>query len=272
MPIAHVNGGRIHYEQAGEGPPLVLLLPQSTGPEGQIPVVRALASRHRVLTHHPRGLGKSGPAPVPQPIASMADDVVALLENLDIPLVHVVCHSTGCGVGQALAAAHPGHVVSLVLTSPWSYGDPFLTTMQNLRVAAARALDAERYAHFNAALLFPPEFRRVHEAGFQQMAEAAWQHPQDASDIECRLNAILSFDARSLWASIDCPTLVMTAPDDQLMPSWFARDTAAGIAGARLLMLDGGGHMLPETRAGKFVEEVFGFVSGLVGDGAIDPA
>jgi aminoacrylate hydrolase len=263
MPIASIDGMRIHYALTGTGAPLVLILPQSSGPAGRTALVDALARDYRVLTFDQRGTGRSDPAPASQSMASMADDLAALAQSLGIGPAHLVCHSTGCGVGLSMAAAHPSRVTGLVLTAPWTHADRHLSVMQNLRKAAARALDAEQYAHFNAALLFPPEFRRADEAGFARLAAAARSHPQDAADIGRRLDAILAFDARPLLASIRCPTLVMVARDDQLMPAWFAAEAAAGIPGARLLELDGGGHMLPQTRTVEFVEAVRGFLGAV---------
>jgi pimeloyl-ACP methyl ester carboxylesterase len=109
-------------------------------------------------------------------------------------------------------------------------------------------------------VLFPPEFRRQHEAGFTRLAEEAASRPHDAEAFARRLAAILAFDARPLLQTISCPTLVMTARDDQLMPPWFAEEAAAGISNARLVTLDGGGHMLLETRKDKIVDEVTRFL------------
>lgn len=260
MPLVTVRGSRIHHELTGSGSPLVLVLPQSTGPHGHAALIEALARHHRVLTWHQRGTGRSDPAPPGQSIESLATDLSALMEAVGFARAHLVCHSTGCGVGQALAAAHPAQAASLVLAAPWTHADPHLTVMQNLRKTAARVMDPESYARFNAALLFPPQFRRANEAGFARMAAAARDTPQDAADIARRLDAILAFDARQVWRSIICPTLVLTARDDQLMPCWCAADTAAGIAGARLLEFDAGGHMLPETCRERFMDEVLAFL------------
>lgn len=263
MPFATVHGARIHHELTGSGPPLVLVLPQSSGPDGHARLIEALACVYRVLTYHQRGTGRSDAAPPEQSMASLAEDLSALMQAVGFERAHVVCHSTGCGVGQALAAVHPEQAASLVLTSPWTHADTHLIVMQNLRIAAAKALDAESYAWFNAALLFPPEFRHAHEAGFTRMARDARDKPQDAADIARRLNAILAFDARPTWPSIRCPTLVLTAGDDQLMPSWFAAAAAVGIAGARVHEFDGGGHMLPQTRTPEFVRAVLAFLAGV---------
>lgn len=258
MPFADSDGARVHYETTGEGPPLALVLPQSSGPEGRGALLAGLARQHRVITFSQRGTGRSDPAPAHQPMAALAADLEAVLDRLGAQRTALVCHSTGCGVGISLAAARPGRVNALVLVSPWTHGDPYLTHMQALRKAAVRTLDPKHYARFNAALLFPPEYRRGHEAGFATLAARA--EPQDADDLARRLDAIVAFDARPLWARIGCPVQVMVARDDQLMPPWFARDTAAGIPGASLLELDGGGHMLPETRAAALVEAVLAFL------------
>ena len=118
-----------------------------------------------------------------------------------------------------------------------------------------------RYAWFNASLLFPPDHRRAHAEAFERLARNA--SPQDADGIEARLEAILAFDARPLAPGLTCPTLVATAADDQLMPPWFGAELAALIPGAARLALDGGGHMLPETRADALADAVIAFLDGV---------
>lgn len=262
MPFADIDAARIHYRLHGAGPPVALILPQSTGPTGRSALIEGLARAHCVLTFDQRGTGGSDEAPAHQDMASMAGDLGRLLDELAFERVHLVCHSTGCGVGLSLAAAWRQRVAGLVLCAPWTHGDPYLSAMQNLRKAAAAALDPEQYARFNAALLFPPRFRRDHADGFSRQALQARDHPQDAPHLARRLDAILAFDARTLWSRVRCPTLVIAALDDQLMPPWFARETAAGIEGAQLREFDDAGHMLPETRTPEFVREVSTFLDG----------
>lgn len=247
--------------------PLALVLPQSRGPAGRGALADALARCHRVISFDSRGSERRDPA-AGYDMETLAGNLMRVLDAEGFTRTALVCHSTGCGVGIALAAAHPERVAALVLAAPWSHGDPYLAGMQNLRKEAARALPPEPYARFNAALLFPPEFRNAHAAGFARMAREAVHQPQDAVDLARRLDAIVAFDARPLWPRIACPTLVLVARDDQLMPPWHARDTARGIVGARLIELDGGGHMLPETRTGEFVDAVTGFVAEAVSAGA----
>ena len=265
MPFVDMPGGRLHYDlienSKTEGsPPLLLLLPQSKGPLGLGPFIQHLAGRHCVITYDQRGTGNSSPAPTNQSMGSQADDVVGLLDALNLKQVNLVCHSTGCGIGLSVAAQHPGRVNGLVLAAPWTFADAHLMTMQKLRVAAARALEPIQYARFNAALLFPPDYRREQQAGFARLAAQAADAAQNADEIERRLNAILAFDARPLLPSIRSRTLVICARDDQLMPIWFAAEAADIIPDAELLALDGGGHMILETRAVQTSDRVLKFL------------
>ncbi len=260
MPIVDSHGASLRYEITGDGTPLVLLLPQSTGPAGRQVLVDALAQHHTVITYDQRGTGGSSPALDSMPIAMHAEDVVGLLDALGLSQASLLCHSTGCGMGLSVAASDPERVGALVLAAPWSHADTHLTALQNLRKAAACALDPEQYAHFNAALLFPPEFRRADEAGFKRLAVEALAQPHDATAIARRLDAILAFDARPLLSAIRSETLVTVAKDDQLMPAWFAAEVGRGIAKAEWVEFDGGGHMLPETRTAEFVAIVLAFL------------
>ena len=260
MPLAQIEGGDIHYEESGSGAVLAMLLPLSGGSVGVRPFQDRLAKRFRVIRYDQRGTGRSAPVTAPEGVtmAGRAAELAQLFDALEIDRAHLFCHSTGCGIGLSLAAACPDRVAGLVLANPWSHGDAHLTTLQRLRVAAARALDPYRYAWFNASLLFPPDYRRAHAEAFEKLARNAT--PQDADRIEHRLEAILAFDARPLAPGLTCPTLVVTAADDQLMPPWFGAELAALIPGAAHRALEGGGHMLPETRSSALANAVAEFL------------
>lgn len=264
MPMAQIDGGDIHYTELGDGEPVIMLLPQSGGPIGPQPFLDELAARYLVIRYDQRGTGKSAPASSEKAMSmsGRAGEVIGLLDALGIDQAYLCCHSTGCGIGLTTASAHPDRVKGVVLINPWRYGDPHLTTMQELRMAAAGALEPYRYAWFNASLLFPPEYRREHESGFEAMAVAAKSAPQDADQITKRLRAILALDTRKITSKVSCPVLIVTGADDQLMPAWFGREMVDDIGDARLVELNGGGHMLPETRGPEVAAEVLAFLAG----------
>ena len=96
---------------------------------------------------------------------------------------------------------------------------------------------------------------------FRRLAQDALGKPQDAAGISARLDAILALDARPLYPRIACPTLVMGARDDLVMPVWHAEQAAQSIRGAKLVVCDHGGHMFPETRTPEFLAAVLPFLA-----------
>ena len=113
MPTARIHGNHVHYDSVGTGAPLLLLLPQSTGPTGRHALIHGLAERNRVITHAQRGSGRSGPASSEWSMAALAEDVIALLDALELETAILLCHSTGCGIGLSAAARWPDRVAAL---------------------------------------------------------------------------------------------------------------------------------------------------------------
>ena len=118
----HANGIDIHYVEAGEGEPLLLLdnAMVSTNPIwASVPFAYAsfmatLAEHFRVIAPDTRGSGKSVHPGGPIPSALLADDVVALIDalNLDRPLI---CgFSDGGETATLVGIRNPGSVRAIV--------------------------------------------------------------------------------------------------------------------------------------------------------------
>jgi len=116
------NGIDIHYVEAGQGEPLLLLdnAMVSTNPLwASVPIAYAsflgtLAEHFQVIAPDTRGSGKSVHPGGPIPYALLADDVVALIDalNLDRPLI---CgFSDGGETATLVGIRHPGSVRAIV--------------------------------------------------------------------------------------------------------------------------------------------------------------
>ncbi|WP_067685785.1 alpha/beta fold hydrolase [Nocardia jejuensis] len=114
-----VPDGTVYYEIRGSGPLLALVgAPMETAPFA--PVADLLAAEYTVLTHDPRGHGKSvlnDPAKESTP-ELRADDLANLLTHLGLGPAVVVGSSGGAITGLALAIAHPELVQTLVAHEP----------------------------------------------------------------------------------------------------------------------------------------------------------
>jgi pimeloyl-ACP methyl ester carboxylesterase len=74
------------------------------------------------------------------------------------------------------------------------------------------------------------------------------------------------FDVMARLGEIELPTLVLCGSEDQMTPPKYAQYLAAGIAGARLEMLDGAGHMAPAERPAAMAEALADFLDELTED------
>ena len=87
----------------------------------------AAAAGVRLLAIDRPGLGDSDPDPTATP-ASVADDVIGVLDALGVEQAGVLAWSAGAIFGVAVAGAHPNRVTDLVLAAPLvpadAYGDP----------------------------------------------------------------------------------------------------------------------------------------------------
>ena len=72
LPLAQTPTGPISYTRSGIGAPLVLCLPQSSGPMGVGPFIDALVEDFSVVRYDQRGTGGS-PPPVDPAAVTMAD-------------------------------------------------------------------------------------------------------------------------------------------------------------------------------------------------------
>lgn len=121
MPIARTRGytrtatGTLHYLQAGEGPPL-LLLPQSGRSYAMFDgLIEALGPRFTLLTADLPGSGNSDPLPPGAGYKEIAAAFVALLDTAGVTRADVYGIHTGNKIAAALAAHWPERVRRIVL-------------------------------------------------------------------------------------------------------------------------------------------------------------
>src|SRR4051812_5231868 len=117
MSHADVNGVSLHYEEHGSGEPLVLLHGGLGAGETFGAIMPSLSADRRVIAVDLQAHG--GTADVDRPLRpqTMADDVAALIEHLDLPRADVMGYSLGGTVALRTAIQHPERVRRLVVVS-----------------------------------------------------------------------------------------------------------------------------------------------------------
>ncbi|MGN9786165.1 alpha/beta fold hydrolase [Nonomuraea sp. ZG12] len=109
------NGLRLHVVTGGQGPALLLLggWPQTW--YAWRFVMPALARDFSVVAVDPRGVGLSDKPDIGYDSATLATDLVALMEELGHPRFAMVGHDIGMWTGYAMAADHPGRIERLAV-------------------------------------------------------------------------------------------------------------------------------------------------------------
>ncbi len=112
---ATVNGLKMHYVEAGEGRPVVLLhgFPETWFCwRHQIP---ALAETYRVLAPDLRGYGATAKPATGYDKRTMANDIFSLMQHCGFENAAIVGHDRGARVATRLAKDHPKAVERLVV-------------------------------------------------------------------------------------------------------------------------------------------------------------
>ena len=111
------DGVRIHWMEAGEGVPVVLLHGYTSCNEAgwfSDGVAKELARDHRVIGIDARGHGRSEKPhdPAKYPGDAMPADVIAVLDHLGVRKAHFHGYSMGGGIVAHLMARHPDRFIS----------------------------------------------------------------------------------------------------------------------------------------------------------------
>jgi len=250
---------QLDYERSGNpaGPPLLLIMGMSgTSLHWGEQFLAPLRADFDVIAYDHRGVGASTPLNGGVTIAQMADDAAGLLAALEIDSAHVMGISMGGMIAQELALNQAERLRTLTLGCTYCGGEGSAlaseAVMSKLAAAMAsgdreRALRAGWEINVSATLAGDDQaYTSFREIGMQRAVAVAV--------IMQQLQACAAHDASTRLARLAMPTLVIHGTDDQLLPVQNGRMIASLIAGARLEIFDGVGHLFFWERAERSAE------------------
>jgi 3-oxoadipate enol-lactonase len=247
----------IYFRDCGSGPPLLLIHGLMVSGEMFQPVVDHLAARHRLIIPDLRGYGLSRNLPPPYTAAQLAADLARLLDALDIASTAVLGYSHGGAIAQQFAVDYPARCDRLMLCCTYAFN---MTT--------ARERVEGRLLPLLVWLLGPKRIARLMmSAGAKHMnqQQAEWlaglMADQDRNLMVTACREAMAFDGRQRLSEIRCPTLIVAGSNDTAVPIHHRNTLHHGIAGSRLVVMEGSDHTLIWTRTPEFLRVIDDFCS-----------
>jgi pimeloyl-ACP methyl ester carboxylesterase len=210
--------------------------------------LRALGADHFVVTWQSRGLfAPDGPeAGMASSVADQADDLLAVLDALDLPTVHVMGLCGGAVIALDAVHRHPARFGSVSLWhGDYDFGADSTKTEHQRDVAALMEMGADsldKATAYQKLMLRPAALARIPEPVaplvlYPYATPVLFHH-------YCRLNlAIMSYDVSGLLGAIEQPTLVVTSRTDTTAHPAGSHRVARELAGARLVEEPTGDHL-----------------------------
>jgi pimeloyl-ACP methyl ester carboxylesterase len=190
--------------------------------------------------------------PVLYTLSDMARDAAGLMQKLEIAPAHVVGASMGGMIAQTLAAEHPESVRSLVSImsntgNRWK-GQPAFGIYRYLLRQAPN--DRDGFIEYTTTV-----FEAIGSRGLafdrdrvRDMVARSYDRGRDPAGPGRQLGAIIaSGDRTAQLGTIRAPTLVIHGSADRMVAKSGGIATARAIPGAKLEIIDGMGHDLPEA-------------------------
>ena len=286
MPTLDANGLRIAYEEFGDADATPLLLIMGLGAQmilwredfcGEI-----AARGYRVIRFDNRDIGQSTwldelgvpnvlgvmtaammqqPVEAPYLLRDMAADAAGVLDALAIDRAHVVGASMGGMIAQSLAIEYPARVRSLTSIMSTT-GNPNLPPPRP--EAAAVLMTAPPNSREAVIEHGVHVFRTIGSPGFpfdeveiRALAARSYDRGFHPEGVVRQLVAIVASGSRvEALGQLRLPALVVHGTDDPLVSFAAGEDTAAAIAGAELLAVEGMGHDMPRPVWPRLIDAI----------------
>ena len=259
MPTTLSRGIRIHWEEEGSGPPLLMIMGLGLSLTMWRGLRSQLARHFRVILLDNCGSGRSGTAVRTNSIDGMARDAAAVMDAAGIPSAHVFGISMGGMIAQELTLIFPHRVQRLILACTNCGGTHSIQARAEVLHALGPLSFLSRERHLAAVL------RLVHDPStppeiVQADADAIRHDPPRLAGYLSQIWAISHWSSWDRLPAIRTPVLIIHGENDRLIPAENAHILASRIAGSRVVILPRAGHVFPSEQPERTLAEILNFL------------
>lgn len=276
MPFVQIPGLNVHYEVAGKGDVVIVLVHGNFASwRWWRPLLDRLPRGFTAYAPDLRGCGDTDRPASGYTIPQLADDLRAFTAALHLPAVHLVGHSLGGAVALQFALDQPDRVRTLTLVAPapadglplWRVPDSSpLLSLFDLRGASLAALDAV-YRFWHSLDANRPALRQAlkrlmptlnYDHAFEQLVDDA-AHMAPEAVVE-HLRALDEWNVQSELGRLEVPTLIIGGGRDTLIAQAELERTVSGLPRGRLALWSDVGHTPQLEQPNRFAQALFAFI------------
>lgn len=256
-----VDSSRIHYQECGAGPAIVLVHDGVLGAATWDDVWPGLCAKFHVLRYDRRGVGRSSPAKV---WFSQTADLAALFADRRIESATVIGSSFGSSISIEFALEHPEEVQRLVLLGPVVLGMPYsdhFTKRDSANVDPLRHGDVRGAAmnEMNDRYNLAPD----HAAARRKVFETIMANPQNlrVGIVDNRLDTNPDIPPAARLGEVRVPTLILVGEYD--IPDVHAHAGAIqfGVWAARREVVRDAGHLIQLDQPTLLRDSIAAFIA-----------
>lgn len=258
-----VDGMRVHYRDRGAGPAVVLLHGSSSSLFTWEGWAEALSAEHRVVSLDLPGHGLTGPDPQGRySFVEQAEFLDHFVAALGLDHFSLAGNSMGGGVAWHYALAHPEKLDRLVLVDAYAYPQTPPAMMRLFTVPVVGRLATwitPRFAVARSVRDVYGDPSRVTDEGIDRYHELLLREGnREATRV--RLSTRHDDGLTARLGEIHAPTLILWGSLDRWILPPNGERLARDIPGAKLVTLDGLGHVPMEEDPARSVAPVVAFL------------
>ncbi len=247
--LALETGVALHYVRGGRASEetVVFVNGLTMDTSAWRPVAELLGADYATLRYDCRGQGESEKPAGPYPPEQHRDDLLALLDGLELPSVHLVGLSNGGLVSLLAAGKSPERVKSLAMIDSFGHSDAqFRLVLASWKQALAVGGAGLRF-EVATPWVWGQAFLAEHldeVLAFREVAAGA-----DPAVIGYLIDGVAGLnDARSSFESYLGPFLAVVGEDDVLTPPRYSRALVEAAGRGEVVVLPETGHAAPIER------------------------
>jgi pimeloyl-ACP methyl ester carboxylesterase len=255
-----VPGGLLPVWTQADGPTALVFLHYWGGSRRTFaPVIANLSSGCTVVVYDQRGWGAARDLPGPYGINQLADDVIDVVHELGIGRYVLVGHSMGGKVAQLAASRNPEGLAGVILIAP---APPGPTVDADTAQKRSHAYDSRE--SISEALQRARTYRPRAAGLREQVITDSLAHNPDAL-LAWPLHGMTQ-NITDVAGLIEVPVQVLAGRFDLVdPPASLEANLLPAIAGARMTVLDGTGHLSPLEVPDQIAHEIDQFVASVGG-------